>query len=602
MIKTSLPRTVRRVAFFATVIFISAFSSQAQLASQSQSYLRDTPNEIEREDPRIQAIVARAETHFKQGELNLNDGKREQARDEFDKAVDAILESGLDVRAYPKLQNYYLQLVERVYRFEVPSNAQPRTAAAADLVAETNAGVDDAQGSDRAQGVETAQVQPVGFVSQKFEPSPLDELSKLVLTEKEKEVSPDQVAEAEETIKSALDFKFKPHPLVLQFINFYQGRGRSTMDVGLRRSGQFVPMAREIFRQEGVPEDIVWLGQVESAWRPTARSWAAASGLWQFIPSTGARFGLRQTAWVDERNSFEKATRASAKYLRWLYNRYGNWELALGAYNTGEGNIDRAIARAGVADFWAIYPYIAKETRDYVPNILAVILISKSPEKYGFRNVQRMPRIDRQYDTISVPSATSLHLIASLTDSNVEVLRAINPELRRDTTPRGEAYQVRVPAGKAKQLVDLLKRIPSGRLDQTARIVSVSPGEDLQAVAARTGVSVASLQSWNQNIDLSKGGKLILPASSVRMTSKIYERPRGAASSSGSVIKTVTAKGGETVAEIAARLNASVAEVARLNGVLADAPLPRGKQIKVPTDASSSAPAKKSGATRRRRR
>jgi len=138
-----------------------------------------------------------------------------------------------------------------------------------------------------------------------------------------------------------------------------------------------------------VPIDITWLGQVESAWKPKAMSWAAASGLWQFVPGTGRQFGLRQTAWIDERNSFEQATRASAKYLKSLAARYnGNWELAMAAYNTGAGNVDRGISRAGTANFWAIYPYIAQETRNYVPNILATILIAKNPEKYGFKGIR----------------------------------------------------------------------------------------------------------------------------------------------------------------------------------------------------------------------
>ncbi len=149
-------------------------------------------------------------------------------------------------------------------------------------------------------------------------------------------------------------------------------------------------IARDAFRRAGVPEDIVWLGQVESAWQPRARSWAAASGLWQFIGSTGAAYGLRQTAWVDERNGIEKPTSASARHLKDLANRYnGDWLLAMAAYNTGAGNVDRAISRAGEANFWKIYPYIAQETRNYVPNILAVILIAKNPEKYGFKRSSR---------------------------------------------------------------------------------------------------------------------------------------------------------------------------------------------------------------------
>src|SRR5215207_4195080 len=416
---TSLPRRLTNAALLATLLLPSV-SLRAQVSQQS--YLRNTPSEIEREDPRVSKIVEDAEKHFRLGELNLKDQKRQAAREEFDKAVDTVLESGMDVRSNPRLNRYYVELVERVYRYEVPQAVPVSRPAQNGATFQTVAQQDG--------GVQAPAPVEVGFVEQKFEPSPLDALRTLELDKKETEVSADDVAKLENEIKSTLDFSFTPHPLVQGFINYYQGRGRGTMETGLRRSGQYTSLARKIFREEGVPEDIVWLGQVESAWRPTARSWAAASGLWQFIPGTGSRFGLRQTAYVDERNSFEKATRASARYLKWLHNRFGNWELAMGAYNTGEGNIDRAISRAGVRDFWSIYPYIAQETRNYVPNILATILISKNPEKYGFRNVQRMSPL--AYDTISVPSATSLGLVAALTDSSVDYIRSINPELRRD--------------------------------------------------------------------------------------------------------------------------------------------------------------------------
>ena len=200
-----------------------------------------------------------------------------------------------------------------------------------------------------------------GFGEQKHEISPLDELAKLELTREESDIDTPQAREQFRLIESAvsnrsLGFSFQVHPMIQQFINYYQGRGRSTMATGLYRSGMFMRMARRIFKEEGVPENVVWLAQVESAWKPSALSWAAASGLWQFIPSTGARYGLKRTAHVDERNGFEGATRASAKYLKFLANRYnGNWELALAAYNSGEGNVDRAIQRAGVANFWIAY-------------------------------------------------------------------------------------------------------------------------------------------------------------------------------------------------------------------------------------------------------
>ena len=159
------------------------------------------------------------------------------------------------------------------------------------------------------------------------------------------------------------------------------------MEAGLQRSVRFRDMAQRIFKQEGVPTDLIWLAQVESLWNPNAYSWAAARGIWQFIPSTGARFGLTQNYWVDERSNPEKSTVSAARYLKWLSNRYkGDWQLALAAYNTGEGNMNSAIARSGSRDFWKIHRggYIAQETRNYVPAILAVVTIAKNPKKYGF--------------------------------------------------------------------------------------------------------------------------------------------------------------------------------------------------------------------------
>ena len=583
---TSLPRRFVNAALLSALLLPSV-SLRAQVPGQSSSPLRNTPSEIEREDPRVNKIVEDAEKHFRLGELNLKDQKRQAAREEFDKAVDTVLESGMDVRSNPRLNRYYVELVERVYRYEVPQavpNARPAQQGDASFVTV----------AQQSGAVQTPAPVEVGFVEQKFEPSPLDDLRTLKLDEKEADVSADDVAKLENEIKSTLDFSFTPHPLVQGFINYYQGRGRATMETGLRRSGQYMAMARKIFREEGVPEDIVWLGQVESAWRPTARSWAAASGLWQFIPGTGSRFGLRQTTYVDERNSFEKATRASARYLKWLHTRFGNWELAMGAYNTGEGNIDRAISRAGQRDFWAIYPYIAQETRNYVPNILAVILIAKNPEKYGFRNVQRMSPL--AYDTVSVPSATSLHLVAALTDTSVDNIRSLNPELRRDSTPPSEPYLLRVPPKRGHQMVALLKRIPSERRNQMARVVQAAPGDTWDAVASRAGVSAASLQQWNAGVDLAKGGTLIVPAGGVIRTIKQYERPNSAAAPAGASLRNHTAKRGETVAQIAARYGASVAEVAKLNGVSPDAPLAAGQQIRVP---QGNAPAPAAPARRR---
>ena len=569
---TSFPTLIARVTLF-TVLVVPALTVYGQIPAGSSA--RDIPTAVQQSEDNVSRVITAAEVHFRQGKLNLEDNKRDQARDEFDKAVDSILESGLDVRASQRLQSFYLELVERIYREEVPLGRGPIQGRVTELVA---------QNADSTAPAPQKEDPPqIGFRDQKFEPSPLDELSKLVLTEEEKNVSSADVLALEQA-KQNVNFGFTINPLIQQFMNYYQGRGRTKMEYGLRRSGQFMKMARQIFKEEGVPIDITWLGQVESEWRPRAVSWAAASGLWQFIPGTGRQFGLRQTAWIDERNSFEQATRASAKYLKSLAARYnGNWELAMAAYNTGAGNIDRAISRAGTASFWAIYPYIAQETRDYVPNILATILIAKNPEKYGFKGIRPDPPM--AYDVVQVSNATSLQLVAESTDTSIDHIRSINPELKRDTTPRGEAYNVRVPGGKGKQFLALLKRIPSERRD-SARVISVVPGEDLQQVANRTGVSLAQLQAMNNGVDLKTTSKLVVPSSSIRLASWRRAKP-GTTESSNTGLTKVRARKGDTIARIAAARNLDANEVARLNGVTAGVELRAGQEVKLPATAAA---------------
>jgi len=568
----SYPTLIARITLFAALV-VPAVCVYGQVPAGGSS-ARDIPTAVQQSDDQVSKVITTAEDHFRKGKLNLEDNKRDQARDEFDKAVDSILESGLDVRASQRLQGFYLELVERIYREEVPLGRTPVQANVSALVAQnTNSGTATQQKSDPPQ---------IGFREQRFEPSPLDELSKLVLTDDEKNVSPDDVLALEQA-KQNVNFAFTTNPLIQQYINYYQGRGRSTMESGLRRSGQFMKMARQIFKEEGVPIDITWLGQVESAWKPKAVSWAAASGLWQFVPSTGRQFGLRQTAWIDERNSYEQATRASAKYLKSLAARYnGDWQLAMAAYNTGAGNVDRGISRAGTANFWAIYPYIAQETRNYVPNILATILIAKNPEKYGFKGIR--PESPMAYDVVQVANATSLQLVAEATDTSVDSIRSLNPELRRDVTPRGEAYNVRVPGGKGKQFYALLKRIPAERRD-SARVISVVPGEDLQNVANRTGVSLAQLQAMNSGVDLKSTNKLVVPNSNVRLT--LYRRKPGTTEPAASTLTRIRARKGDTIARIAAARNLDANEVARLNGVTPEVELRAGQEIKLPATAAA---------------
>jgi membrane-bound lytic murein transglycosylase D len=415
---------------------------------------------------KLKQIKDQAETHFIVGLTALKDNRGSQARASFDKSVDVFLTWGAIVRDNQKLRQCYAELMETIYRLEFSAGRQ--SPEIRNLLQSCDWKIDESivKAAQKSSSVETQ-----GFTEQKFEPSPLDDLAKLELTEREKQIETDPIAARQyrlvevANVKQSLGFSFQMRPLIQQYINYYRGRGRSTMETGLYRSGMFMRMVRRIFREEGIPANVAWLGQVESMWKPTARSWAAAAGLWQFIPGTGARFGLRQNVYLDERNSFETATRAAARYLRFLANRYnGNWELALAAYNCGEGNVDRAVRRAGVADFWTAYPYLPQETRNYVPNILATILIANNPNAYGFGSIKPAPQL--MYDSVRIPAMTNLYLIAQVTNTTVEYIRYLNPELRLNISPP-EPYVIRFPLSKSAEITARLGTLPKNRVSKT---------------------------------------------------------------------------------------------------------------------------------------
>src|SRR5215213_7520679 len=502
--------------------------------------------EVEKAQAQVNKVLEDSGRYFRDGLTDLQANKRSESGARFDKSVEVFLYSTLNIQKDQKLQACYSQLIETIYLMEFPSETKPpqlrmlsascgwrwneedfKLADDVATIVKPAAKKNDSAILAAAAGKPgvTAIDATVGFNSQEFEASPLDELSKLELTTDEQQID-SPIAQAQyqyiqyAVANKSLGFSFQVHPMIQQYINYYRGRGRGTMEVGLYRSGMFMSMARRIFREEGVPENVAWLGQVESTWKPTALSWAAASGLWQFIPGTGARFGLRRTAHVDERNSFDEATRASARYLKFLFNRYGNWELGMAAYNCGEGNVDKAIRRAGVANFWLAYPYLPQETRNYVPNILATILIANNPTQYGFGHVRPAPPL--RYDRIRVPASTNLSLLAQASDTSVQYLRYLNPHLRTNMTP-SEPYIINVPAGKANDVVAVFKRIPASKINNTNLANSVT-GETWQTVSNRTGVSVGDLMAANPGMKEPKG-KVFVPTSGNKINTIAYTRP-----------------------------------------------------------------------------
>ena len=595
--------------FFNTTAFLFIISNSIVFGQVTDSVAsgRDdakTPEAIQAEKA-VNDLTFRSGVSFKQGLLNMQDNRRPQAGEDFNKAVETFLMSGVNVSRNPKLQNCYNQLIETIYRIEFPSNAQQpqiralsatcgwswnendyKTAdAVAKLVLSTPSETVPSNGSSTtAASTVAANVPTQGFNEQKFEASPLDELAKLELTPEEQDVTNNPIAQQQyqyiqyAVSNKSLGFSFQVHPMIQQFVNYYQGtRGRATMETGLYRSGMFMRMARRIFRENGVPENVAWLAQVESAWKPSAFSSAAASGLWQFIPGTGTRFGLRKTAQIDERNSFEKATAASAQYLKFLANRYnGNWELAMAAYNSGEGNVDRAIRRAGVSNFWVAYPYLPQETRNYVPNILATILIANNPNQYGFGHVRPAPQL--LYDQIRIPASTNLSILAQASDTTVEYLRYLNPELRTNMSPP-EPYVIRVPPGKSKEVVAIFSKYPKANLN-TATITKTAAGENWQNLSNRTGVSVEDLQAANVGKKMPTG-KIVVPQKT-KVQNQDYTR-NTAMVTPVKAVRVVKAKSGDTLTKLAEREGVSPVELAKYNGLLPTSILSAGREIKVPS-------------------
>lgn len=352
----------------------------------------------------VRALTERAENYFVLGARAFDANRSESAREYFNLALDVLLESPTGARAHPALNAYYRRLIERIRYYDLQM-----------------------------------QQTEAGWGEQRFTPSPLDLLRDVV-------VSDADIADVE--VRGELDFTaVAATPEVRRFLAYFtRGAGRATIIAGLRRSGRYLDIARRIFAEEGVPQDLVWLAQAESGWSPGALSPAAAYGIWQFIPSTGARFGLTQNAWIDERGGIEQPTRAAARYLKWLHQRFsGDWLLAMAAYNCGEGNVERALARSRHHDFWSLQRQglLPRETQNYVPIILSMILIAKHPELYGFHNVPREAPL--RYDVLPVTTAVDLRAVARQAGVSPELLRSYNPELLTYMAPAN--YRLRVPPG-----------------------------------------------------------------------------------------------------------------------------------------------------------
>lgn len=329
----------------------------------------------------------------------------------------------------------------------------------------------------------------------------------------------DEIAVARRELEEAgtaasFDVPIEVNDAVLNAVAYYQFRTPKAFAAALQRSGRYLPLMRSILRESGLPEDLVYIAMIESAFKSQAHSRAAAKGYWQFIAGTGKRYGLKTTRDVEERSDFVKSTRAAAAYFRDLYEMFGDWYLAMAAYNAGEGRVLRGLQRTGARNYWELREGNAlhRETKDYVPFFIAAALISRDPARFGFDVVLDAPL---EFDLVDVPRPVELARVARELGVDVETIRSLNGELRGRATPRlAGPYPLRVPKGAGPVLAARLDRLPAAPAVRDRR-VAVRKGETLARFAARNKTSVSEIRAANDlkpNARLKRGQLLVVPS------------------------------------------------------------------------------------------
>jgi len=440
---------------------------QKQKPAEPQSKPR-VPQALE-VDP-IGDLIARVEKEYQSGQDNYRAGHLEAAKQNFDSAFNLLLGSGFDLRSDLQSDDRLARELDRIL--------------------------------DGINALELAALQQGdGFAEQKSEPAPIDEANELTFP-----VDANIKAKAEAEIKSTpSDLPLAMTDPVAGYINYFSSRGRGTLERALARSGRYEDMIRRTLRDEGVPQDLIYLAQAESGFHPLAVSRAGARGMWQFMGSRAQGYGLERNWWVDDRQDPEKATRAAARHLKDLYSEFGDWYLAMAAYNSGPGTVQNAVKRTGYADFWELYRRNAlpQETRNYVPIIVAVTIMAKNPAQYGLDSVVKEKPVP--YDTIKIDYPIDLRLAAECVDATASDLLDLNPSLLRLTTPKFPGnegdFELHVPAGTAARFQTAVAAIPVDKR-VSWRYHKVQGGETLASIARTYHTTPTAIAEAN---DLSVG-------------------------------------------------------------------------------------------------
>lgn len=441
-------------------------------------YLSEVPNVVSRTPQlpgaasRSDLLIEKAQQHFQQGKkfYQVKDGER--ARHEFDRAVDLMLEASESPSDRPAYDARLEQMVEAIHGY-------------------------DLSGLGSAADLEEPQ----------FEKAPLEDILPMTFP-----VDPKLKTKVREQVQATVSqLPLTVNDAVLGYIHYFSGRGHNTLVAGLRREGRYRPLVQRILDEEGVPQELIHLAQAESGFLPRAMSRKAAAGMWQFVAWRGREYGLNQNRYSDDRLDPEKATRAAARHLRDLYQKFGDWHLAIAAYDCGPGVIERAVERTGYADFFEMRNrrVLPLETTNYVPIILAMTIMSKNATEYGLDGIVSDPPLE--YDNVAISSPTHLALISDITSIPVPELQELNPSLLRGLAPAG--YSMHVPKGRGSYLMAALQMVPEDRR-ASWRMHKVEDGETLATIGKRYRTAPGTIAAANHILSASPavGDQLLIPA------------------------------------------------------------------------------------------
>ena len=504
---------------------------QPQRASGVESLAQPDPATAKSSDP-VADLIAKVEKEYREGLANHEAGRTEEAKQDFDNALNDLLSSNLDVRSDERLQKEFDRIVQGVndlYPGGTPADA-------------------DAQ-------------------QQKAEPAPIDETNGLTPT-------PDAgvKAKAQADLKTThSDLPLMMTDQVAGYITYFSGRGRGTFERAFSRSGRYHDMIVATLKQEGVPQDLIYLAQAESGFHPHAVSRVGARGIWQFMASRARGYGLSHNMWVDDRQDPEKSTRAAARHLKDLYNQFGDWYLAMAAYNSGPGTVQAAVKRTGYADFWELYRrnVLPKETRNYVPIILAVTIMTKNPSQYGLDSVVMEHPAD--YDIVTVNYPVDLRLVAECVSSTASELQDLNPSLLRMTTPRTGKFELHLPAGTKEEYETAIASIPPD-MRLWWRYHTVHPGDTLASLARNYHTTAKSILAANHldDAELEADAKLVIPV-------KPGKHPQSDTATYARRITRYHVHAGDTVESVADNFGIAPQILRRWNGIHGDSL--RGRRV-----------------------